>query len=575
MDFVSRGVVVPAEGNQFVEGEKAAGEEEETDQARESLYEQLSRTIKEKRENRIDGKPEEFALEDQEFVNQITRHKDEHFRQVARQDKEEFKRQKLLVVPPPVVTVAAQPIKEEEEEEEAPVFIKRKKKTRFLCSRMDAQISPFAHPKCHTTIITMRVVKAQVGNVMSRVLPIPIPQVVDGEGSTARMAELCAGLGITKVFIVTDAIIRKLGLIDQTVSSLQAGGIPFVIFDQVLPDPTDLVCDLGFALYQAERCDGIVCVGGGSVMDCAKLIGAKTTNPQKDSKYFMQTLGLYPFYQIPPFIAVPTTAGTGSETTIAAVISFPSERKKYTMIDPSICPKIAVLDPKLLVGLPKHITAPTGMDALTHAVESFLSPWRTDFTGKYSKDAVRAVFLYLKRSYDNGGDLEARNGMLLASFNAGVAFTRANVSYVHAIAHQLGALYHTPHGEANAIVLPHLLDFYLDTCVADLAELGRVIGLSAKQSDAELAKGFVQAVKQLNLDLNISPIIKHFPLADVDLVATRARNEAHGDTFRFTENPIKYLMDTGYPVAKFLPEADCKKILTKLVDPQAKPHAKL
>ncbi|KAH9259763.1 hypothetical protein BASA81_002185 [Batrachochytrium salamandrivorans] len=544
MDFVSRGVVVPGEGNQFVEDAKE--EEGEADQARESLYEQLSRTIKEKRENRIDGKPEEFALEDQEFVNQIKRHKDEHYRQVAKQDKEEFKRQKLLIVPQPVVAAVAQASKEKEEEEEpAPVFIKRKKKTHYL----------FAH--------------AQVGNIMSRVLPIPIPRVVDGEGSTARMAELCRELGITKVFIVTDAIIRKLGLIDQAVSSLQASGIPFVIFDQVLPDPTDLVCDLGFALYQAERCNGIVCVGGGSVMDCAKLIGAKTTNPLKDSKYFMQTLGLYPFYQIPPFIAVPTTAGTGSETTIAAVISFPSERKKYTLIDPSICPKIAVLDPKLLVGLPKQITAPTGMDALTHAVESFLSPWRTDFTAKYSKDAVRAVFLYLKRSYDNGGDLEARNGMLLASFNAGVAFTRANVSYVHAIAHQLGALYHTPHGEANAIVLPHLLDFYLDTCVADLAELGRVIGLGADKSEAELAKGFVQAVKQLNLDLNISPIIKHFPQGDVDLVATRARNEAHGDTFRFSENPIKYLMDTGYPLAKFLPEADCKKILNKLVDPQA------
>jgi alcohol dehydrogenase len=311
-------------------------------------------------------------------------------------------------------------------------------------------------------------------------------------------------------------------------------------------------------------------------MDCAKLISAKTSNPSKDTKYFMQTLGLYPFATLPPFIAVPTTAGTGSETTIAAIISFPQEQRKYSMIDPSLCPTVAVMDPTLLVGLPKFITAPTGMDALTHAVESYLSPWRTEFTGKYSLDAVALIFKSLKRSFDHGGDLEARNEMLKASFFAGVAFTRANVGYVHAIAHQMGALYHTPHGEANGVILPHLLDFYLDTCQADLATLGVAAGVGARgEPQAELAAKFVHAVKQLGEDLDMPKRIKHFPVSDIGVVTTRARNEAHGDTFSVWENPIKYALDTGYPLPKFMSEEECHGILAKLVDPAAKPHAKL
>ena len=343
-----------------------------------------------------------------------------------------------------------------------------------------------------------------------------------------------------------------------------------------MPDPTNDVCDLGFALYQSEKCDGIVCVGGGSVMDCAKLIGAKTTNPAQSSKYFMQTLGLFPFKWIPPFIAIPTTAGTGSETTIAAVISFPEEQKKYTLIDPRICPLVAVLDPLLLLGLPKQITAPTGMDVLTHAVESYLSPWRTAFTSEYSLRAVRTVFQHLKTSFLDGKNVRARNEMLKASFDAGVAFTRANVGYVHAIAHQMGALYHTPHGEANAIVLPLVLDFYLDTCQKDLAQLALAANVGDKsEGDKALAEKFVQAVKTLGRDLEMPTFVKNFPASDVKLVATRALNEAHGRTFNFTENPIKYVLDTGYPLPKFLPDEDCERLLSKLVDPNAKPHAKL
>jgi len=283
-----------------------------------------------------------------------------------------------------------------------------------------------------------------VGFVVSRVLPIPIPRVV---GSTTELGALCKEMKVTTVLVVTDAIVSKLGLLDTGLESLKEAGVNVVIFDKVMPDPTVDICDEGFEIYLKNKCNGVICVGGGSVMDCAKLIAIRATNPSKSSKDFMGTLTV--LTTLPPFIAVPTTAGTGSETTIAAVISFPKEQKKYTVIDPNVCPHVAILDPTLLTKLPPAITAATGMDALTHAVESYISPWRSTLTGERSLSAIKNIFKYLKPSYEDPLDLEARGHLLQASFDAGVAFTRANVGYVHAIAHQLGALFKTPHGTLN------------------------------------------------------------------------------------------------------------------------------
>jgi alcohol dehydrogenase len=424
----------------------------------------------------------------------------------------------------------------------------------------------------------IRTVKGHLGHLSSLVLPIPVPEVIQGEGSSKKLAQVCKNLKITKVFIVTDAIIRKLGLLEVALKSLDEGNIPYVIFDKVLPDPDLATCDSGFALYKSSNCDGIVCIGGGSVMDCAKMIGVKNTNPTKDTKEFMMTLPLFPFYYLPPLIAIPTTAGTGSETTIAAVISIPQENRKLNIIDPRICPLVAIMDPKLLIGLPKPITAATGMDALTHAIESYLSPWQTNFTGEASLRSVEGIFRYLQRCYNHGNDLEARNGMLLASFDAGVAFTRANVGYVHAFSHQMGALFHTPHGEANAILLPHVLDFYLGhpACEVKLTELSKVaLVYNPTKKNSENALAFVNAVKELALNTGIPKFIRSFPAASIDIVATRALNEANGKNFEFLSNPLKYLTDLGYPSLKEMNLADAVVLLQRVVDPEAKPHAKL
>ena len=198
--------------------------------------------------------------------------------------------------------------------------------------------------------------------------------------------------------IVTDEILTNLGLVDSCVESLENANVEVTMFNKVLPDPSIDTALEGLQLFLENGCNGIIAFGGGSPMDCAKMIAILSTNPLKDPKKFMGslTLTLNPFGNaLPPLIAVPTTAGTGSEATIAAVITFPKEQKKYNIVDPKITPKVAVLDPKLLQKLPPPITAATGMDALTHAVESYLNWWRSGFTAERSLSAVAAIFKYL------------------------------------------------------------------------------------------------------------------------------------------------------------------------------------
>jgi alcohol dehydrogenase class IV len=260
--------------------------------------------------------------------------------------------------------------------------------------------------------------------------------------------------------------------------SLDKAGVHYTIFDQVEPNPTYHHAQKGCDMYTSEGCDGIIAFGGGSPMDCAKVIGNYISNPQPWTAFQgMSAPGTVK--RLPPLIAVPTTAGTGSETTVAAVLSYPEERKKYTVVAKEMIPLVAILDPTVLTGLPPHITAATGMDALTHAVESYCSEWQTKMTAKYSLSAVKKIFLHLKTSFHDGTNLVAREGMLEASFEAGVAFTRANVGYVHAIAHTFGGLYHTPHGVANAMILPAILEFYSDNpkSMRQFAELGREVEL--------------------------------------------------------------------------------------------------
>ena len=229
-----------------------------------------------------------------------------------------------------------------------------------------------------------------------------------------------------------------------------------MVFDDVTPDAPIPVIERGIERYRTAGCDAIVAFGGGSVMDAAKAIGLAAAN----HKHPRELVGYFSGRHAPPPIyAVPTTAGTGSEVTVAAVISDPEHHRKLVIADTRIVPRMAALDPCLMTGLPPAITAATGMDALTHAVEAYIGHWGTAFSDRMALSAVGMIYKNLPLAFADGQDLAAREKMALASTYAGLAFTRANVGNVHAIAHQLGGLYHTPHGLANAIMLAPVLRF--------------------------------------------------------------------------------------------------------------------
>jgi alcohol dehydrogenase class IV len=247
---------------------------------------------------------------------------------------------------------------------------------------------------------------------------------------------------------------------------------------------------------------------------------------------------------------VPTTAGTGSECTIVAVITDAASHRKFVITDLKLVPKLAVLDPELMVGLPPHITAATGMDALTHAVEAYIGRSGTPFTDENAERAVKLVFENLEEVYRNGKNLQARYQMALASYCAGAAFTRAYIGYVHAIAHNMGGLYGVPHGLANAIILPHVLRFSLREAQGKLAALARCVSLGAPgDSEESLALRFIEAIEQMNQRMKIPTTIAQLQAADIPLIARRALAEAHPD----------------YPVPRIMTRAQCEALVRDLL----------
>ena len=311
-----------------------------------------------------------------------------------------------------------------------------------------------------------------------RFLPIPQPKLLVGPGSSGRLGQAIAGFGHAKILIVTDAVIVKLGLLKDLTDALSAGGARYVVFDEITPDAPIPLIERGIDFYKEHECDAIVAFGGGSPIDASKAIAVSVANPGKPLR---KLAGYFKGLRTPVTIyAVPTTAGTGSEVTVAAVISDPAHHSKIVIVDTRLVPKMAALDPCLMTGLPPHITAATGIDALTHAVEAFVGNWATPATDGMALSAVELIFENLRTAYRDGKNLQAREKMSLASTYAGIAFTRANVGYVHAIAHQFGGLYHTPHGLANAIMLPHVLKYSAPAITGRLAALAVGAGWAAR-----------------------------------------------------------------------------------------------
>jgi len=259
------------------------------------------------------------------------------------------------------------------------------------------------------------------------------PELLEGENSLDKLPSLIQSKGIHNVLIVTDSGITAIGLMDGLLDGLQSVGINYVVYDKTVPNPTIDNIEEALKLYREKKCEAIIAFGGGSPMDCAKGVGARLARPEKSISQMKGQLKVRK--PIPPLFAIPTTAGTGSEATLAAVISNSKTHEKYAVNDTVLFPHYAVLDPMLTVKLPPHITSTTGMDALTHAVEAYIGKSNTEETKKCAKEAVTLIFENLYEAYSNGSNITARKNMQKASYLAGFAFTRAFVGYVHAIAH--------------------------------------------------------------------------------------------------------------------------------------------
>lgn len=326
-------------------------------------------------------------------------------------------------------------------------------------------------------------------------LPWRVPEQISGEGSLKKLAAFAKSKGFKSGLLVTDSVLFGLGMAQPIIDGFKAEGLKLTVFDKVVPNPTIQNIEEGLQLYKDNDCDVIIALGGGSSMDCAKGIGARIARPKKSIPQMKGVLKV--MKKLPPLVAIPTTSGTGSEATLAAVISNPEKKEKYPINDPVLIPHYAVMDPSLTVGLPKHITSTTGMDALTHAVEAYIGSENTRNTKKYAIEATQLIFKYLKRAYDKGDDIEARNNMQHASLLAGMAFTRAYVGYVHSIAHSLGGFYGVPHGLANAVILPHVIEAYGEKAHKKLARLAEAVGITGN-SDSEKATAFIAAIREMN-----------------------------------------------------------------------------
>ncbi|MDX1587403.1 MAG: iron-containing alcohol dehydrogenase [Oleiphilaceae bacterium] len=377
-------------------------------------------------------------------------------------------------------------------------------------------------------------------------LVISLPEVYAGPGSSLLLCDAVAGTDVKRLLLVTDAMLVKLGLVEPLVKRLQEAGVEVSVFDGVLPDPTVEQCEQALAVLRREHCEAVLAMGGGSVMDCAKIIAACATN----NKPIWGMTGFFKVSKAPlPIYCVPTTAGTGSEVSIGAVVSDPVKKQKLPIIDPKMAPRMAALDGRLMTGLPPGVTAATGMDALTHAVESYLSRIAIAETDQMALEAVKLIMRHLPRVMENGKDEEARQMMSWAAYRAGLAFNRAGLGYVHGIAHNFGAYYHTPHGQANAIVLPFILEYSAPACIDRLADLARVSGLEqGDESDEVLAGKFIARIRELKRELGIPETLDALRSEDIPAIAKAALQEAH----------------FSYAVPRYMDQKTCEGLLRQM-----------
>lgn len=372
------------------------------------------------------------------------------------------------------------------------------------------------------------------------------PEYIEGAGCIKKLPSIVKEKGVKKVLLVTDNGLRKLGIPNSLIETMEKENLPYEIFSDLQPNPTDENVEAGYKIFKEKGCDGIIAFGGGSPMDCAKGIAAKNAHPNKKISQLQGILKVHK--KICPFFAVPTTAGTGSETTIAAVITEAKTHHKASINDPSILPKYAVLDPELTKGLPPFITATTGLDALCHAVEAYTNhTYNTKEEDERAKEAVKLIYNYLYRAYLDGNDMEARQKMQLAAFHAGRAFTRGCVGYVHAVGHTLGGLYGVAHGLAMSVILPHVMRQFGPAVYDKLADLADVCEIKGS-NNKEKAENFIAWIDEIKEKMNIQKGFDCIKDEDIPQIIAWASKEA---------NPL-------YPVPVIWNEKDFRKLIETL-----------
>lgn len=340
---------------------------------------------------------------------------------------------------------------------------------------------------------------------------------------------------IKKILIVTDPGIVACGLMTKITSVLAKEKISYSVYDQTSANPTVRNVEEALALYQKEHCKALLAIGGGSAMDCAKALGARIACPKKTLGQLKGTLHV--LHRIPLLIAVPTTAGTGSENTLAAVITDSEKKHKYVLNDFVLIPRYAILDAELTYSLPPHLTATTGMDALTHAVEAYIGRSTTKETREKALLAVKTIYQNIETAYHDGHNHAAREQMLNAAYLAGFAFSRSYVGYVHAVAHSLGGQYNIPHGLANAVLLPEVLESYGSCIHQKLHMLGCAASVCTEQDSIKAGAGkFIASIRTLNKNMGIPDFLSGIQERDIETMSVHAAKEA---------NPL-------YPVPKLM-----------------------
>lgn len=381
-------------------------------------------------------------------------------------------------------------------------------------------------------------------------IPSQKSELLQGPGSVRKLPALIKAQGIQNPLVITDSILMEKNLLGGFLEALKAIKMPYAVYDGVQPNPSIDNVEDAYRLYLKNGCDAIVGFGGGSSMDCAKVVAGRVVRPNltadKLGGYFKI---MFPIpKKLPRIFAVPTTAGTGAETTSAGVITDPGKNTKYTVNDFLIHPHFVVLDPELTLGLPPFFTAITAMDALSHSVEGYIGDAHCRISDIYSEVAIRMIFENIDKVYKNGSDLAARGQMLIASYYAGIVLNRALTGYVHPFAHKIGGMYHLPHGRVIGAVMPLVLEYYGSSASRRLAKLADVINASTPDmTQKEKAATFIEAIRSYNCSYGIAATIPELQEKDFEEIARSIHREC-----------------IPYPVPKIMNNDDVYTLLRRL-----------